>query len=262
MITRAQLTQLKRWVQRTVFALTHRGNAVECVICGWKGAEWWRAYGVRCPRCSSLPRHRLLPYSIEYFGLPLDGQALLHIAPAASEQQWVLDHHQPGLYLSLDIYGRPVANLVGDVRALPLADDCIDLAITWHVLEHIRDDRLAIAESLRVLKPGGAILVSVPIYPAGNEVTIEDPSVPPEDQHRLYGHWDHVRACGRDYSRRFEEAGFVVRELNMKKMVDGLGVPHYHKYGLSGAHIVWCCIKPPIHQPEVRTEAGASAAVR
>ena len=37
--------------------------------------------------------------------------------------------------------------------------------IAWHVLEHIQDDQKAIREMYRVLKKGGELLLSVPIYP-------------------------------------------------------------------------------------------------
>lgn len=50
----------------------------------------------------------------------------------------------------------------GDALALPFPDDTFDRIIAAEVLEHIDDDRGAIAELVRVLRPGGTIAVTVP----------------------------------------------------------------------------------------------------
>ncbi|HZQ32989.1 MAG TPA: methyltransferase domain-containing protein [Mycobacterium sp.] len=52
--------------------------------------------------------------------------------------------------------------VVGDALALPYADETFDCVIASEILEHIPDDDTAIAELIRVLKPGGALAVTVP----------------------------------------------------------------------------------------------------
>ena len=49
-----------------------------------------------------------------------------------------------------------------DLLALPYADDYFDLLIANHVLEHVEDDRRAVAEIARVLKPGGYAILQTP----------------------------------------------------------------------------------------------------
>jgi SAM-dependent methyltransferase len=49
-----------------------------------------------------------------------------------------------------------------DATALPLATASADAVTCFDVLEHIPDDGCALAEALRVLRPGGALLVSSP----------------------------------------------------------------------------------------------------
>jgi len=49
-----------------------------------------------------------------------------------------------------------------DVGGLPFNADCFDLVICSEVLEHIENYRQAIAEIIRVLKPGCNLVVSVP----------------------------------------------------------------------------------------------------
>jgi SAM-dependent methyltransferase len=50
----------------------------------------------------------------------------------------------------------------GDALAMPFADGEFDRVVASEVLEHIPDDATAIAELVRVLRPGGTIAVTVP----------------------------------------------------------------------------------------------------
>ena len=50
----------------------------------------------------------------------------------------------------------------GDALDLPFADGTFDCVIASEILEHVPDDHRAIAELVRVLKPGGALAVTVP----------------------------------------------------------------------------------------------------
>lgn len=52
----------------------------------------------------------------------------------------------------------------GDGTALPFPDGSFDRIIAAEVLEHIVDDRAAIAELARVLRPGGTMAVTVPAW--------------------------------------------------------------------------------------------------
>lgn len=50
----------------------------------------------------------------------------------------------------------------GDAADLPFADGSFDRIVASEVLEHLWDDRRAIAELVRVLRPGGRMAVTVP----------------------------------------------------------------------------------------------------
>jgi SAM-dependent methyltransferase len=52
----------------------------------------------------------------------------------------------------------------GDALDLPFEDGTFDRVIASEVLEHIPDDMTAMAELLRVLKPGGRLAVTVPSW--------------------------------------------------------------------------------------------------
>ena len=63
--------------------------------------------------------------------------------------------------ISIDRY---VGVLRGDATRLPFADGTFDRVITSEVLEHIQADVAAIAEFVRILKPGGTFAATVPTW--------------------------------------------------------------------------------------------------
>lgn len=60
--------------------------------------------------------------------------------------------------------GEPV--LCGVATDLPVRDASVDAVLALDVFEHILDDGKAAAEVRRVLKPGGALVATVPCHPA------------------------------------------------------------------------------------------------
>lgn len=52
--------------------------------------------------------------------------------------------------------------VAGDAATLPFPDDSFDTVIALDILEHLDDDRAAFAEWMRVLAPGGVLLITVP----------------------------------------------------------------------------------------------------
>ncbi len=52
----------------------------------------------------------------------------------------------------------------GDATCLPFPDDTFDRIIASEVMEHIGDDGAALAELVRVLRPGGSIAITVPAW--------------------------------------------------------------------------------------------------
>lgn len=66
------------------------------------------------------------------------------------------------------IYGKKKWRLVlADVtKGIPFKNKSVDVAIIEQVLEHISNPEDALKEIARVLKPGGLLIVGVPIFPA------------------------------------------------------------------------------------------------
>ncbi len=60
---------------------------------------------------------------------------------------------------------RRINNLVcADVEHLPIADSSVDLVLALDLLEHIEDDNALLREIVRILRPGGYLLATVPAH--------------------------------------------------------------------------------------------------
>jgi SAM-dependent methyltransferase len=71
-------------------------------------------------------------------------------------------------YTGVDREG-PLCNptVVGDAENLPFPDHHFDVVFSNQVLEHVVDPKRALQEAVRVLRPGGRLILSVPgVWPA------------------------------------------------------------------------------------------------
>jgi SAM-dependent methyltransferase len=221
-----------------IAAVTNAGSGVACPCCGREFRKFARFYGAndQCPGCGSLMRHRaVLLYLRDVLKVKSTAEAILHVAPEPAMSRW-LSSRPAAEYVSVDLES-PLADVHADLTDLPFGDDSFDLIVCSHVLEHIPEDRRAIAELHRVLQPGGTAIVQVPIHPI--ETTIEDVSVTsPAERQRVFGQWDHVRVCGRDYWERLRAAGF---ELEIEDYVERLDADTRRAFGLRTGEPFYVC---------------------
>ena len=109
-----------------------------------------------------------------------------------------------------------------------------------HVLEHIPDDRLAMRELYRVMKPSGWCILQVPID-YSRVSTYEDFSITsPLARKKAFGKTDHVRWYGQDYPKRLQEAGFNVQH---DMFVDSFTDSEKFRYGLMPGEMIYYCTK-------------------
>jgi ubiquinone/menaquinone biosynthesis C-methylase UbiE len=160
---------------------------------------------------------------------------MLHIAP--EEQLATLFRRTKSIdYLSGDLSRTAMVRM--DIRDIQYPDKTFDVIYCSHVLEHVTEDRKAMAEFYRVLKPGGWAILQVPITA---DHTIEDATVTsPAERERLYGQRDHVRRYGPDYKDRLVSAGFRVK---VEAFAQELSQEEIHRYGLMESEDIYFCEK-------------------
>ncbi len=219
-VPRPLLQRVAGWTVPVV-GLFYWGSGVECPICGCRRRKFL-PYGyvdlrpnALCPNCLSLERHRTLWLHLTHNTDLLTAHPhLLHIAPEVSLRRPLRKHYKahPDRYVTADLES-PLADLHFDVQQIPLSDASFDVIICNHLLEHVADDRQALRELYRVLRPGGWGVISVPLDTT-RDVTYEDDTITdPVERTRLFGQYDHRRVCGRDYIDRLRAAGFTVTTI-------------------------------------------------
>ena len=205
--------QIRR-VLEYVQASSMRGNRYECPCCGGKfrallPAGLARRPNARCPRCGSLERHRLIwLYLQKKTDLFVHPYKVLNVAPEEILQNKL--RALPNIeYLSIDLES-PLAMKKMDVTKLELPDASYDVIFCNHVFEHIPDDKAAMRELRRVLKPSGWAILQTPVD-LKRELTDEDSSITdPAERLRRFGQTDHIRVYGRDFFDRLQKNGWQV----------------------------------------------------
>lgn len=190
----------------------HDGAKGQCTCCGYEGKfENFRLRpGARCPKCRSLERHRLLALAAREGFVSFGEKSVLHFAPEESITRIVTEGGAKS-YTSADLEpGR--ADRVLNIEAIDCEDESFDTVVASHILEHV-DDRKALAEILRVLRPGGQLVAMVPIV-EGWDSTYENPAVSGRKERTAhFGQQDHVRYYGADFRQRVKAAGFELSEF-------------------------------------------------
>jgi SAM-dependent methyltransferase len=208
-----------------------------CTICGYTGRFYSYGYpltaDVVCPHCLSLERHRALAISASQEPL-FEGKDILHFAPEPSLSAF-LRSKNPRSYKTADLF-KPDVDLRLDLCNINLPDESVDVVLCLHVLEHVPDDRKAMSEIRRILRPNGLAVLMVPME-EGLDETYENPAIVSEADRLIhFGQEDHVRYYGKDFRDRLRGAKFSVREWVSKE-------PYVLKHGLRRGERVFLCTR-------------------
>lgn len=177
-----------------------------CPCCGWEGrrflpflATGYIIFNTLCPRCSSAPRHRAHRiFYEERLGFSTRSGRLLYFAP---EHNLTYFRRNPKLEVKTSNYPTGEADYCLDILDMPFGEGEWDYIVCHRVIEHLSDDRRGMQALLRVLKPGGFAVISVPID-ASLATTVEYGAPNPlENEHYYY--------YGNDFRRRIPD-GFEV----------------------------------------------------
>lgn len=189
-------------------------QSYECSICGFHGPfePVYSAQAIRfdaqCPKCNSRERHRFLKHWMDTDPRGAAFGDVIHFAPEHAMID--LMRGRSSTYRTADI-APDVADLQLNIEAIDLPDGSVDVVMANHVLEHV-DDRKALPEIWRILRPGGLAILTTPVI-AEWESSYENPDLRgARIQFRHFGQEDHLRYFGRDLSDRIRAAGFALEQ--------------------------------------------------
>jgi len=237
------MSALVRALKCHVRHLPYIGKGRICPVCGKSSSKFGPngippRQDVRCMFCGAVERHRLTWKFFEEKTNLFDGQSkkMLHIA-AEEFFESRLRSCLKGDYLTADLFN-PRAMIAMDITDIKYPDNSFDVIFCSHVLEHVSDDRLAMREFSRVLKPEGWAVLLVPITA---EKTFEDPSITsPEERLRVFGQEDHVRRYGPDYLDRLQESGLEVTVIPASEFMTGEEI---REMGIDTSEEIYFCKK-------------------
>ena len=191
-----------------------------------------------CPFCKCSDRDRLYALFLEQYFQKLD-PALRHrfidFAPAPQLGKFIRSF--PMLdYRSADLLIEGVDDRV-DIMDMPLYESSsVTSFLCSHVLEHVPDDRKALRELFRILKPGGIGIIMVPINLLLRE-TYEDPTiVTPAERWKHFGQDDHLRIYAKsDFIGKMQSAGFTVHQLD----ISVFGTDTFNRHGIHRRSVLY-----------------------
>ena len=189
------------------------GGAATCTVCRWQGDAFDGPAHVElsvCPRCGANGRDRFLHWCLARrvdLGPHLrviECSPRLGPASRAAMTSWFF-------YRATDHDQRSHAgHLRLDLQAIELPDDCVDVVLCSHVLEHVRDVDKVLSELRRVLAPGGHLLLQVPVL----QGRTSPPAAPEVHADATPVHW----RFGLDLTGRLREEGFAVDLLGTEEL--------------------------------------------
>jgi SAM-dependent methyltransferase len=197
----------------------------------------------KCPLCGASDRDRLYAlYIHDYLANATKDRAIkiLDFAPSAPFSRFIrymiAQSGQTAFYRTADLRMKGVDNLV-DITDMRLYDDNqFNFFICSHILEHVSDDKKALRELYRILKPRGRGILMAPII-LGLAQIDEDPSVIDESERwRRFGQYDHVRLYAKDgFIMRVKEAGFSIYQYGKEYFGEKL----FARSGISNQSILY-----------------------
>ncbi|CAL65394.1 class I SAM-dependent methyltransferase [Christiangramia forsetii] len=194
---------------------------------------------VLSPSTLSLERHRLLwlylKNETDFFKKRLK---VLHFAP---EQAFYKRFRRLSNldYTTTDL-NSPLADVKADICDLPFENKSFDFILCNHVLEHIPNDKKAMEELYRILKPGGTAILQIPQEMDRAQTFQDDSIIDPKERAKIFGQYDHVRVYGRDYFDKLRAVGFKVEEADYTSK---LSEAEIDKYRLAKGEIIPVCYK-------------------
>ena len=199
-------------VIRRLISIFYKGNDQFCNICETNLSKFIKLAGggIICPRCGSSDRNRRLWNTI---GDDLrKDMRILHFSPSKGLHERFKKIKEIE-YITSDFSGEFVSDKKIDLRDTKEPDGYYDLIICYHVLEHIKEDEIAMKELNRILKNKGVCIIQTPFKDGEIYENWEIKSEAERKKH--FGQEDHVRIYSVEgLKSRLEKSGFYVQTKN------------------------------------------------
>lgn len=201
----------------------------------------WQQYS--CPFCFCSDRDRLYALYVNEFFSGIDklaGFRLIDFAPSLPLTRHIKNIiKSKGMdvdYRTADLLSRDVDDTVDIMNMGIYPDQSCNFFICSHILEHVEDDKKAMRELRRILKPKGRGILMVPIILGIHRID-EDPSVTDEaERWRRFGQEDHVRVYSKKgFVERLKEVGFKVHSLGREHF----GETSFKKHAISNKSVLY-----------------------
>lgn len=180
--------------------------------------ETLNTFAYKCPKCGACDRERLYSLYLKNY-LYKDKSAEFSMVDFAPS--FIFSNHQkkqfPNVnYRSADLYQDYVDDKVDITDMHIYSNDQFDFLICSHILEHVKEDKIAIKELYRILKPNGKGIIMVPIMLSLNEDYEDDKIVSEIDRWKNYAQSDHVRLYSKSgFIKKLEDQGFTVNQCDI-----------------------------------------------
>ncbi len=197
-----------------------QGNRFFCPCCGKSSLKFLRkGNGLEyrenavCPNCGSLERTRLLYLYLKNETAIFQGSPrILHFAPEYILKKKLIGNPN---YIDVDINPN-FATFKMDITDIQFPDSYFGYIICSHVLGHIPDEKKALNELIRVLKPEGNLFILSLLDPELSE-TLEDPNaVTPIQKLHQYGEKDLERLYGVDFPDRISTSETRIEKIDYR----------------------------------------------
>jgi SAM-dependent methyltransferase len=156
----------------------------------------------------------------------LSDACILHFAPESDLSRRIKTEN-PRLYVMGDLYPDEATVEKIDVTGISFPDCHFDVLICNHVLNCAKDDRKALSECFRVLKPGGWLVLQTP-YSTVLRHSFSDPAL---NSRRLrfyyYGDPNFCRIYGQDLFERIRGAGFELELVSHGQHLSEMNATYY-----------------------------------
>lgn len=200
--------------------------------------ETLNTFAYTCPKCGSNDRERL-------YGLYMKSHlykekstkfSMVDFAPSKMFSNFVKNLFPNVDYRSADLCREYVDDKVDITNMDKYDTDKFDFFICSHILEHVKEDKLAIGELFRILKDNGKGIVMVPIMLSIIEDYENDCAITPADRWKHFAQSDHVRLYSKGgFIQKLEEQGFIVNQYG----IDFFGEEQFVRHGIHPRSILY-----------------------